>query len=104
MCRPLYCHTATFGLSELPRPGTERITKLQGGKIHVVPWGLPYGALGIKHFAEDLLRVAMDLQESLVMLERFQAASQSMRLPNKKRRPETGEKSPEIDTITVKSS
>jgi len=52
-----------------------------------------------KHFAEDLLRGAMDLQESLVMLERFQAASQSMRLPNKKRRPETGEKSPEIDTI-----
>ncbi|CAD6233603.1 unnamed protein product [Miscanthus lutarioriparius] len=41
----------------------------------------------------------MDLQESLAMLERFQAASQSMRLPNKKRRPETGEKSPEIDTI-----
>ncbi|CAD6233605.1 unnamed protein product [Miscanthus lutarioriparius] len=52
-----------------------------------------------KHFAEDLLRGAMDLQESLVMLERFQAASQSMRLPNKKRGPETGEKSPEIDTI-----
>jgi len=52
-----------------------------------------------KHFAEDLLRGAMDLQESLVMLERFQAASQSMRLPNKKRRPETGEKSPKIDTI-----
>lgn len=52
-----------------------------------------------KHFAEDLLRGAMDLQESLAMLERFQAASQSMRLPNKKRRPETGEKSPEIDTI-----
>lgn len=52
-----------------------------------------------KHFAEDLLRGAMDLQESIVMLERFQAASQSMRLPNKKRRPETGEKSTEIDTI-----
>ncbi|KAF8643688.1 hypothetical protein HU200_066748 [Digitaria exilis] len=52
-----------------------------------------------KHFAEDLLRGAMDLQESLAMLERFQAASQSMRLLNKKRRPETGEKSPDIDTI-----
>ncbi|CAO2181492.1 unnamed protein product [Urochloa humidicola] len=52
-----------------------------------------------KHFAEDLLRGAMDLQESLAMLERFQTASQSMRLPNKKRRPEAGEKSPEIDTI-----
>ncbi|CAL4952529.1 unnamed protein product [Urochloa decumbens] len=52
-----------------------------------------------KHFAEDLLRGAMDLQESLGMLERFQTASQSMRLPNKKRRPEAGEKSPEIDTI-----
>ncbi|CAL4966164.1 unnamed protein product [Urochloa decumbens] len=51
------------------------------------------------HFAEDLLRGAMDLQESLAMLERFQTASQSMRLPNKKRRPEAGEKSPEIDTI-----
>ena len=52
-----------------------------------------------KHFAEDLLRGAMDLQESLAMLEEFQTASQSMRLSNKKRRPETGEKSPEIDTI-----
>nr|CAB3471643.1 unnamed protein product [Digitaria exilis] len=52
-----------------------------------------------KHFAEDLLRGAMDLQESLAMLERFQAASQSMRLSNKKRIPETGEKSPDIDTI-----
>ena len=52
-----------------------------------------------KHFAEDLLRDAMDLQESLAMLEKFQTASQSMRLSNKKRRPETGEKSPEIDTI-----
>ncbi|GJN38203.1 hypothetical protein PR202_gb27223 [Eleusine coracana subsp. coracana] len=52
-----------------------------------------------KHFAEDLLRGAMDLQESLAMLERFQAASQSMRQSNKKRRPETGENSPDIDTI-----
>lgn len=52
-----------------------------------------------KHFAEDLLRGAMDLQESLAMLEKFQTASQSMRLSNKKRRPKTGEKSPEIDTI-----
>jgi len=52
-----------------------------------------------KHFAEDLLRGAMDLQESLAMLEEFQTASQSMRLSNKKRRPETGEKSLEIDTI-----
>ncbi|KAL6627131.1 hypothetical protein ACP70R_030857 [Stipagrostis hirtigluma subsp. patula] len=52
-----------------------------------------------KHFAEDLLRGAMDLQESLAMLERFQAASQSMRHSNKKRRPESGEKSPEIDAI-----
>ncbi|OEL31838.1 hypothetical protein BAE44_0007141 [Dichanthelium oligosanthes] len=52
-----------------------------------------------KHFAEDLLRGAMDLQESLAMLERFQAVSHSMRLPNKKRRPETDEKTPEIDTI-----
>ncbi|CAO2209354.1 unnamed protein product [Urochloa humidicola] len=52
-----------------------------------------------KHFAEDLLRGSMDLQESLAMLERFQTASQSMRLPNQKRRPEAGEKSPEIDTI-----
>ncbi|RLN22226.1 uncharacterized protein C2845_PM07G39780 [Panicum miliaceum] len=52
-----------------------------------------------KHFAEDLLRGAMDLQESLAMLEKFQTASQSIRLSNKKRRPETGEKSPEIDTI-----
>ncbi|TVU22991.1 hypothetical protein EJB05_32716 [Eragrostis curvula] len=52
-----------------------------------------------KHFAEDLLRGAMDLQESLAMLERFQAASQSMRQSDKKRRPETGQKSPDIDTI-----
>ncbi|KAL6874681.1 hypothetical protein ACP4OV_013346 [Aristida adscensionis] len=52
-----------------------------------------------KHFAEDLLRGAMDLQESLAMLERFQAASQSMRQSNKKRRPETGEKTQDIDTI-----
>ncbi|KAJ1281874.1 hypothetical protein BS78_03G007100 [Paspalum vaginatum] len=52
-----------------------------------------------KHFAEDLLRGAMDLQESLAMLERFQDTSQSMRLSSKKRRPEAGEKSPEIDTI-----
>lgn len=54
-----------------------------------------------KHFAEDLLiRGAMDLQESLAMLERFQAASLSMRLlPSKKIRPETGEQSPAIDTI-----
>jgi hypothetical protein len=52
-----------------------------------------------KHFAEDLLRGAMDLQESLAMLERFQAASQSMRQSNKKIRPEIGGKSPDIDTI-----
>lgn len=54
-----------------------------------------------KHFAEDLLiRGAMDLQESLAMLERFQAASLSMRLlSSKKIRPETGEQSPAIDTI-----
>jgi ribosomal protein L22 len=52
-----------------------------------------------KHFAEDLLRGAMDLRESLATLEKFQTASRSMRLYNMKRRPETGEKSPEIDTI-----
>lgn len=52
-----------------------------------------------KHFTEDFLRGAMDLQESLAMLEGFQAASQSMRQSNKKRRPETGEKTPELDTI-----
>jgi hypothetical protein len=52
-----------------------------------------------KHFADDLLRGTMDLQESLAMLERFQVASQSMRQSNKKIRPETGEKSPDIDTI-----
>ncbi|XP_072964606.1 uncharacterized protein [Typha angustifolia] len=37
-----------------------------------------------KHFAEDLLRGAMDLQESLVMLEKFQAASRSQSGMSKK--------------------
>uniref|UniRef100_A0ACD5VKG2 Uncharacterized protein n=1 Tax=Avena sativa TaxID=4498 RepID=A0ACD5VKG2_AVESA len=44
-----------------------------------------------RHFAEDLLRGAMDLQESLVMLEKFQTVSRSMRQSNKKRVPEAGE-------------
>ncbi|KAF0917337.1 hypothetical protein E2562_017511 [Oryza meyeriana var. granulata] len=49
-----------------------------------------------RRFAEDLLRGAMDLQDSLAMLEKFQAASRSMRVSNKKRRPEAREKSPDI--------
>ncbi|CAM0880515.1 unnamed protein product [Alopecurus aequalis] len=52
-----------------------------------------------RHFAEDLLRGAMDLQESLVMLEKFQTVSRSMRQSNKKRRPETGQKSLDVTGI-----
>lgn len=52
-----------------------------------------------RHFAEDLLRGAMDLQESLVMLEKFQTMSRSMRQSNKKKRPETGEKSLDVTGI-----
>jgi hypothetical protein len=52
-----------------------------------------------RHFAEDLLRGAMDLQESLVMLEKFQTVSRSMRQSNKKRRPESGEKSLDVTGI-----
>ncbi|XP_006643939.1 uncharacterized protein LOC102700836 [Oryza brachyantha] len=48
-----------------------------------------------RRFAEDLLRGAMDLQDSLAMLEKFQTASRSMRISNKKRRPEACEKSPD---------
>uniref|UniRef100_A0A0E0FIY5 DUF3741 domain-containing protein n=1 Tax=Oryza nivara TaxID=4536 RepID=A0A0E0FIY5_ORYNI len=48
-----------------------------------------------RRFAEDLLRGAMDLQDSLAMLEKFQTASRSMRVSNKKRRPEGCEKSPD---------
>lgn len=57
-----------------------------------------------RHFAEDLLRGAMDLQESLVMLEKFQSVSRSMRKPNKKIRPETGEKSPGIHESLFEAS
>ncbi|XP_008795068.2 uncharacterized protein LOC103710918 [Phoenix dactylifera] len=41
-----------------------------------------------KHFAEDLLRSALDLQESLVMLEKLQNASKIMARMNKKQKPE----------------
>ncbi|OAY78357.1 hypothetical protein ACMD2_09891 [Ananas comosus] len=45
-----------------------------------------------KHFAEDLLRGALDLQESLVMLENFQAASKSFsRMNDIKRKQEMAE-------------
>ncbi|EAY73117.1 hypothetical protein OsI_00991 [Oryza sativa Indica Group] len=37
----------------------------------------------------------MDLQDSLTMLEKFQTASRSMRVSNKKRRPEGCERSPD---------
>uniref|UniRef100_A0A0D9UYT1 DUF3741 domain-containing protein n=1 Tax=Leersia perrieri TaxID=77586 RepID=A0A0D9UYT1_9ORYZ len=52
-----------------------------------------------RRFAEDLLRGAMDLQDSLAMLEKFQTASRSMRVSNKKRRPESCEKSPDISAF-----
>ncbi|XP_047056558.1 uncharacterized protein LOC124662809 [Lolium rigidum] len=52
-----------------------------------------------RHFAEDLLRGAMDLQESLVMLEKFQTVSRSIRQSNKNRRPETGERSLDVTGI-----
>ncbi|KAG8045759.1 hypothetical protein GUJ93_ZPchr0008g13211 [Zizania palustris] len=53
-----------------------------------------------RRYAEDLLRGAMDLQDSLAMLQQFQtASSRSMRLPNKKRRPEVCDKSPGITGI-----
>ncbi|KAM0894220.1 hypothetical protein ACQ4PT_024625 [Festuca glaucescens] len=52
-----------------------------------------------RHFAEDLLRGAMDLQESLVMLEKFQTVSRSIRQSNKNRRPEAGERSLDVTGI-----
>ncbi|XP_019705042.1 uncharacterized protein [Elaeis guineensis] len=41
-----------------------------------------------KYFAEDLLRSALDLQESLIMLEKLQNASKRMFRMNKKQKPE----------------
>ncbi|KAF7035947.1 hypothetical protein CFC21_046723 [Triticum aestivum] len=52
-----------------------------------------------RHFAEDLLRGAMDLQDSLVMLEKFQTVSQSMRQSTKQRRPGNGEESLDVSGI-----
>ncbi|KAM3348286.1 hypothetical protein ACQJBY_021910 [Aegilops geniculata] len=52
-----------------------------------------------RHFAEDLLRGAMDLQDSLVMLEKFQTVSQSMRQSTKQRRPGNGEESLDVTGI-----
>ncbi|VAH59261.1 unnamed protein product [Triticum turgidum subsp. durum] len=52
-----------------------------------------------RHFAEDLLRGAMDLQDSLVMLEKFQTVSQSMRQSTKQRRPGNDEESLDVTGI-----
>ncbi|XP_044975498.1 uncharacterized protein LOC123443245 [Hordeum vulgare subsp. vulgare] len=53
-----------------------------------------------RHFAEDLLRGAMNLQDSLVMLdEKFQTVSQSMRQSTKKRRPGNDDESLDITGI-----
>ena len=52
-----------------------------------------------RHFAEDLLRGAMDLQDSLVMLEKFQTVSQTMRQSTKQRRPGNGEESFDVTGI-----
>ncbi|KAG1330372.1 hypothetical protein COCNU_02G003400 [Cocos nucifera] len=41
-----------------------------------------------KYFAEDLLRSAVDLQESLIMLEKLQNASKLMSRMNRKQKPE----------------